>query len=129
MFKPSLLPLLISFVVIAAGVGFFSFTKSTDTVDSGASSKAPISETVEADSQKSLPSLSMEEVAMHNNIDDCYIVIENKVYEVTGFIDQHPGGVAKITSGCGKEMTGIFSKIHSNKAWDLLKKFQIAVLE
>jgi len=124
MFKPSLLPLLIAVVVIAAGVGFFSFTKPADDVESGASSQAPAS-----DSQANLPSFSMEEVSAHNNIDDCYIAIGSKVYEVTGFIDQHPGGVSKITSGCGKEMTGIFTKIHSNKAWDLLKKFQIGVLK
>lgn len=71
----------------------------------------------------------MEEFAAHNNIDDCYIAIQDKVYDVTGFIDQHTGGVDKIVSGCGKEMTGVFAKIHSNKSWDLLKRFQIGSLE
>lgn len=123
MFKPSHLPLLITIVAIAAGIGFFSFTKQPTEVESEAASPA-----LPAASEPVWSGFSMAQVATHDNIDDCYIVIESKVYDVTGFIDQHPGGVDKITSGCGKEMTGIFAKIHSNKAWDLLKKFQVGVL-
>jgi cytochrome b involved in lipid metabolism len=44
---------------------------------------------------------------------------------VAAFIDKHPGGRQKILDMCGKEATAIFSAIHSNFAWNLLKDFYI----
>lgn len=125
MLKLSLLPLLITIVVLAAGVGFFSLTQRTE--------QAAVPTDVSTDGASSVAgdvatAFTLAEVATHDNTDDCYIAIQGKVYDVTGFIDQHPGGVDKITSGCGKEMTGMFAAIHSNRAWDLLARFQVGVL-
>lgn len=84
---------------------------------------------VSLDSQvKNSIELNQTEVAKHNIKADCYLIINNKVYSVSSFIDSHPGGRDKIIPNCGKEMTGIFTKIHSNFAWDLLKKYYIGNL-
>lgn len=32
------------------------------------------------------------EIAKHNSPDSCWLVIHGKVYDVTKFLDQHPGG-------------------------------------
>ena len=32
------------------------------------------------------------EVSKHDKEDDCWIVINKKVYDVTKFVDEHPGG-------------------------------------
>lgn len=69
------------------------------------------------------PSLSMAEVTRHSSVRDCYLVVNNNVYDVTSYINYHPGGSDYIISYCGTEVTGIFASIHSNRAWDLLKKF------
>ncbi|MBN1941512.1 MAG: cytochrome b5 domain-containing protein, partial [Candidatus Diapherotrites archaeon] len=42
-----------------------------------------------------------------NTREDCWMVMENKVYEMSFFIDMHPGGEA-ITEGCGKDATSLF---------------------
>lgn len=36
--------------------------------------------------------LSGSEIAKHTSSDSCWIVIHGRVYDVTGFLDKHPGG-------------------------------------
>jgi hypothetical protein len=36
--------------------------------------------------------LSAQQVATHNTFQDCWIVIEDQVWDVTHFVRQHPGG-------------------------------------
>jgi len=78
---------------------------------------------------------SLEEVALHDNKEDCWLVIDNKVYEVTSFIGQHPGGEA-ILQGCGKDATTLFKTRpmgsgteHSQKAYNGLVNFYIGDLK
>jgi len=72
--------------------------------------------------------LTTDEVSKHNTRNDCYLIINNKVYDVSEYISYHPGGSRVITSRCGKEVTGIFARIHSNRAWDLLKKYKVGTI-
>ncbi len=50
---------------------------------------------------------TLEEVSKHNNKNDCWLVIDNKVYDVTSFIalGKHP---PQIEMGCGKDATKLF---------------------
>ncbi len=71
---------------------------------------------------------TLDEISNHNLPTDCYLVINNNVYDVSSYIVYHPGGSKVITSRCGQEVSGIFAKIHSNRAWDLLKRFKIGTV-
>ncbi len=66
-----------------------------------------------------------EEVAKHNIKTDCYLIVNNQVYDVSSYIGKHPGGVRRIVDVCGQETSQIFASIHSNFAWNLLKEYYI----
>lgn len=73
-------------------------------------------------------SFTVSEVSKHNSRNNCYLIINNKVYNVSPYISYHPGGSEAIISRCGKDVTKIFTRIHSNRAWDLLKKYRIGII-
>ena len=46
-------------------------------------------------------SFSLEDVAPHSSEKDCWLVIHGKVYDVTQFLDEHPGGYDIVVSNSG----------------------------
>ncbi|KAI0073788.1 hypothetical protein K474DRAFT_1602723 [Panus rudis PR-1116 ss-1] len=50
----------------------------------------------------SIKSISLDEVAKHNTKDDAWIILDNKVYDVTSVLDWHPGGETSILTYAGK---------------------------
>jgi len=69
---------------------------------------------------------SIEEVKQHTTENDCWLVIHGKVYNVTKFLDEHPGGYDIIVINTGKDATESFEEIgHSNAAKELLDQYLI----
>ena len=72
--------------------------------------------------------LSMAEVARHNSKGDCWIVVENKVYDITNYIEDHPTPERVLTEYCGKDATagwnnkGKAKRPHSKRAAVALEK-------
>lgn len=58
-------------------------------------------------------SYSMDEVVIHNSESDCWMAINNKVYDATSFVVNHPGGPA-ILKGCGTDATKLFEERPTN---------------
>lgn len=78
----------------------------------------------------SLPEYTEEEVAKHNTLEDCWLIIgepgEKKVYDVTKFLDDHPGGPEIIMDVAGQNATADFDDIgHSNDAKKQLEDYLI----
>ena len=72
---------------------------------------------------------SAEEVAKHSTPDDCWMVIEGKVYDVSEYVDEHPGGDA-ILNKAGEDATeGFKGPQHPPRVWDELSEYYIGVLE
>lgn len=74
---------------------------------------------------------TLSEVAKHNNEDSCWIVIRGKVYDVTDFLDEHPGGDSVLLDVAGKDGTEDFDSIGQHLSQDtqkLLEKYYIGEL-
>ena len=73
---------------------------------------------------------SMDEIAKHASREDCWLLIDGNVYDVTKFVPMHKGKDA-ILFGCGKDATEMFnnrpngSGSHSSMARSIMKKFAI----
>ena len=73
--------------------------------------------------------ISLAAVKTHNKKDDCWIVIDNMVCDVTKFLKEHPGGSDVILDFAGKDATESFNDVgHSNDAKQMLTEYKIGVL-
>ncbi|GFR69870.1 cytochrome b5 [Elysia marginata] len=72
------------------------------------------------------PRYSRYDVADHCTMDSCWIVINNRVYDVTRFLRMHPGGEDIILEYGGHDATTAFiDKGHSVDAFDMLSEYCI----
>jgi cytochrome-b5 reductase len=54
--------------------------------------------------------ISWQEVALHKSAENCWIVIDGKVYDPTYYLDEHPGGANKIMEWAGQDATKGFKE-------------------
>ena len=75
--------------------------------------------------------LTSDEVKKHNSASDCWSIIDGVVYDLSNWVDSHPGGSSRITAICGKDGTSNFLGQHSNSnsAKSRLKGFELGKLE
>ena len=79
---------------------------------------------------------TMREVETHRALDDGWIVVRGRVYDISAFASTHPGfhnagqvsTAIAIARALGSDATEEFEAIHSPKAWAQLADFQIGVL-
>ncbi|KAH8115414.1 glyoxylate dehydrogenase [Phellopilus nigrolimitatus] len=53
-------------------------------------------------------------VAQHASREDCWIIVHGKAYDVTEFLDEHPGGAKIILKYAGKDATKGYDPIHAS---------------
>lgn len=79
--------------------------------------------------------LTTAEVAKHGDQSDCWLIINGSVYNVTGYLNSHPGGVAGVVQYCGRDATqgydtkGDRGTMHSSIADRDLRQLLIGVLD
>ena len=58
--------------------------------------------------------ISHEEIVKHNNMDDCWIIINNEVFDLTNFIKYEHIGGEQLLLGNRREFTKLFLSIHTH---------------
>jgi len=76
------------------------------------------------------PVLSIEIVAEHASLEDCWSVVSGSVYDLTEWIAQHPGGSQRIVTMCGLDATTAFEGQHANQnsATTTLERYLIGAI-
>lgn len=62
--------------------------------------------------KKELKNYTLDDVAKHNKENDCWVVVNGQVLDVTGFMARHPGGKKAILLFAGKDATEEFNMLH-----------------
>jgi len=74
--------------------------------------------------------LTYAEVSEHSSKKDLYIVIHDKVYDASTFIDEHPGGEEVLLDVGGQDATEAFEDVgHSDEAREILEGLKVATLK
>ncbi|KAL2815044.1 FMN-dependent dehydrogenase-domain-containing protein [Aspergillus cavernicola] len=60
-----------------------------------------------------IPLISVEGVRQHSTPDDCWVVINNEIWDLTSFAREHPGGASTILKYAGQDATEAFLEIHA----------------
>lgn len=58
---------------------------------------------------------TMEEVAKHNKKEDVWVVVKGVVMDLSGFLEDHPGGVQAIVNFAGRDATEEFEMLHDDE--------------
>jgi predicted heme/steroid binding protein len=81
------------------------------TTSAGSSSNSPTSSAPEPSSGE----YTAADVAKHNKKDDCWVIIDGQVLDVTSFLPGHPGGEKAILLYAGRDATEEFNMLHDPK--------------
>ncbi|XP_069075539.1 cytochrome b5 [Pleurodeles waltl] len=69
---------------------------------------------------------TLEEIQKHNHSKSTWIILHHKIYDVTSFLEEHPGGEEVLREQAGGDATETFEDIgHSTDARNMSKSFII----
>lgn len=80
-------------------------------------------------SDKAVKYYTLEEIQKHNNSKSTWLILHHKVYDLTKFLEEHPGGEEVLREQAGGDATENFEDVgHSTDARELSKTFIIGEL-
>ncbi|EEB12650.1 Cytochrome b5, putative [Pediculus humanus corporis] len=79
--------------------------------------------------EKPVKLFTRNDVSKSKNSKSTQIIIHNIVYDVTEFLNEHPGGEEVLLDHAGKDATEAFEDVgHSRDARDMMSKYKIGEL-
>ncbi|KAL1807181.1 hypothetical protein ACET3Z_030249 [Daucus carota] len=74
--------------------------------------------------------LSFTDVSVHNNPKDCWVIINAKAYDVTKFLDDHPGGDEVLLQVAGEDASEEFESAgHGSAARLMLDEYYVGEID
>uniref|UniRef100_G1DFV1 Cytochrome b5 n=1 Tax=Capra hircus TaxID=9925 RepID=G1DFV1_CAPHI len=81
------------------------------------------------ESSKPVKYYTLEEIQKHNHSKSTWLILHYKVYDLTKFLEEHPGGEEVLREQAGGDATENFEDVgHSTDARELSKTFIIGEL-
>ena len=78
--------------------------------------------------EKILKEYTLAEVAQHDSQGDVWIIVKGKVYDVTPYVEEHPGGLAILKNAGGDATVGFHGPQHPPRVFDIIDDFLIGTL-
>ncbi|OVA12492.1 Cytochrome b5-like heme/steroid binding domain [Macleaya cordata] len=69
------------------------------------------------------------EVSLHNKRTDCWVIIKDKVFDVTSYVEEHPGGDAILDHAGDDSTEGFYGPQHGTRVFDMIDDFYIGDLQ
>jgi cytochrome b involved in lipid metabolism len=102
--------IIILFTVFVLTACSSSPSAGTDNIESESLQQQEIE--VQSESESATTTYTMAEVEANSSKESCYTIIDGKVYNITSYIPQHPGGERDIMKICGRDGSSMFGRQH-----------------
>jgi len=96
------------------GTGQLESSSSSSSDEEEGTAPAPLAAPVAAPAPVEAGCISSSAVATHNTSSDCHTIFYGQVYDMTNYINSHPGGSNDILNGCGSDRTTAFSRVQNH---------------
>uniref|UniRef100_A0A4W5Q2W1 Cytochrome b5 type B n=1 Tax=Hucho hucho TaxID=62062 RepID=A0A4W5Q2W1_9TELE len=94
-----------------------------------ANSMGDVNHTAEETADSDVKYYTLEEIKAHNMGNDTWLIIHDKVYNITSFLEEHPGGEEVLVEQAGADATESFEDVgHSTDAREMLIQYYIGEL-
>ncbi|KAK6944909.1 Cytochrome b5-like heme/steroid binding domain [Dillenia turbinata] len=80
-------------------------------------------------SKQGFKSYTKAEVSLHNKRTDCWVIIKDKVYDVSSYVEEHPGGDAILRNAGDDSTEGFYGPQHGTGVFQLIEDFCIGDLK
>ena len=122
---------LVVFLLFGVGWYYYNFTQyAPTTYVTDTPTGSTTTDTKTGTTSTTTPTYTMADVSTHNSISSCYSVVSGSVYDLTMWINLHPGGKGAILSMCGTDGTSAFMNQHRGKSkfMTILARYKIGTL-
>jgi cytochrome b involved in lipid metabolism len=120
--------LIVIATVAVLGIGYVNLVDS----DSDSTTAPGATTGVPEVAAEELPIYALADVAERNTREDCWTIIDGFVYDITEFVNRHPGGVDNILQACGTDRTAQFetpSGPHNQSSLQSVQQYRIGRLQ
>ena len=76
---------------------------------------------------------TVDDVGRHHRTDDAWVIVDRRVYDITTFLNDHPGGLDVLRDHLGHDVSSIMrdesSHQHTGPAFELLEEYCIGTVD